>query len=310
MQDPVISSTLENKIVRLIEERGPLTGSELLEATGEEGLVLWKTCHLSTQLSVRTVGTRYLRLDRRVVGYARLSPSILREFLTYSVIGHRDDPHPVGLRAQAILSHIEEVSRAKSLLAYNVISALGGRLIHGASLSQHACFILAGDIVYNMAHDVPRPERSTGKLVRGSDMDLVVIVDECFSPEAMARLDEVIYQEKYRLFMTPHIREEIDYIVKDLQRVLEQLKFDTFKHMVACKILEEGAFLFGSEMIFERLKSLLREHGVMDRLRAMEREAQLFRMQAEEYLLNEDTEKIKESETYLFYPAEESEEFE
>jgi hypothetical protein len=305
-----MSFALENKIVRLIEERGPLTGSELLEAAGEEGLALWRTCRLSTKLLVQSVGTRYLRLDRRVEGYARLSPSILREFLTYSVIGVYVDPSSIAERAKAILSQIEEVSRAKSLLAYNVISAVGSRLIHGANLNEHACFILAGDIVYNMAHDVPRPERSTGKLVRGSDIDLVVIVDDFFSPEAMARLDEVIYQEKYRLFMTPHIREEIDYIVKDFDRVFEQLKFDTFKHMVACKILEEGAFLFGSEAIFERLKSLLREHGVIDRLRVMEREAQRFRMKAEEYLLSGDSEKITESGTYLFYPAEESEEFE
>jgi hypothetical protein len=299
----------ENKIIPLLEGKGPLTGSELLEATDEEGLVLWKTCRLSTKLLVQTVGTRYLRLDRRVEGYARLSPSILREFLTYSVIGLYDDPRSVALRAQAILSHIEEVSRTKSLLVYNVISSLASRLDLGTTLSEHACFILAGDIVYNMAHDVPRPERSTGKLVRGSDMDLVVLVDESFSPEAVSRLDEVIYQEKYRLFMTPHIREEIDYIVKDFTRVLEQLKFDTFKHMVACKILEEGAFLFGSEGMFERVKSLLREHGVMDRLRAMEREAQLFRAKAEEYLLREDPEKIKGSGMYLFYPTEESEEF-
>jgi hypothetical protein len=303
-------STLENTILSLLEERGPLTGSELLESTGEEGGLLWKTCRASTKLMVSTLGTRYLRLDRRVEGYARLSPSILREFLTYSVIGSVRDPHSVAMRVRAVMSHIEEVSRAKSLLAYNVISSLGSRLTYGTSLNEHACFILAGDIVYNMAHDVPRPERSTGKLVRGSDIDLVVIVDEFFSPEAVARLDEVIYQEKYRLFMTPHIREEIDYIVKDFDRVFEQLRFDTFKHMVACKILEEGTFLFGSEAIFERLKALLREHGVIDRLRAMEREAQLFRMNAENYLLALDSERIKESGTYLFYPAEESEEFE
>ena len=302
--------TLENKIIALIEEKGPLTGSELLEATGDEGLALWKTCRLSTKLLVQTVGTRYLRLDRRVEGYARLSPSILREFLTYSVIGMDADPSSIARRAQAIRSRIEEISRAKSLLAYNVISSLGSRLIHGTNLNEHACFILAGDIVYNMAHEVPRPERSTGKLVRGSDIDLVVIVDEFFPSEVTARLDDVIYQEKYRLFMTPHIREEIDYVVKDFDRVFEQLKFDTFKHMVACKILQEGAFLFGSEVIFERLKSLLREHGVIDRLRVMEQEAQRFRVKAEEYLLSEDPAKIKETGTYLFYPAEESEEFE
>ena len=141
-------------------------------------------------------------------------------------------------------------------------------------------------------------------------MDLVVIVDDFFPPELIGPLDETIYREKYRLFITPHIREEIDYVVKDFNRVREQLRFDTFKHMVACKILEEGAFLFGNEAIFERLKFLLREHGVIDRLRIMEREAQRFRLKAEEYLLSEDSEKIKESGTYLFYPAEESEEFE
>jgi len=305
-----MSVILENSILRLIEERGPLTGSELLETTGEEGLVLWKTCRLSTRLLLLSAGTRYLRLDRRVEGYARLSPSILREFLTYSVIGSGHDPDSAARRLQAIMSHIEEVSRTKSLLAFNVISALGSRLIHGTDLSRHSCFILAGDIVYNMAHDVPRPERSTGKLVRGSDIDLVVIVDEFFSPEARARLDEAVYQEKYRLFMTPHIREEIDYVVKDIDRVLEQIEFDTFRHMVACKILEEGTFLFGSEAIFQKLKSLLRERGVTDRLRAMERQAHLFRIKAEKYLLSEDSQRIKEIGMYLFYPAEESEEFE
>ena len=301
---------LEKKILQIIQEKGPFTGSELLEVTGEEGLPLWRACRLSPELLVRTVGTRYLRLDRRVEGYARLSPSILREFLTYSVIGLSEDPRSVALRAQALLSHIEEVSRWKCQLAYDVISALADRFEHGMILDEHACFILAGDIVYSMAHDIPRPERSTGKLVRGSDMDLVVIVDDLFPPEFIGLLDETIYQEKYRLFITPHIREEIDYIVKDFNRVLEQLQFDTFRHMVACKILEEGAFLFGSEAIFEKLKSLLREYGVLEKLRAMEKEAQIFRIRAEELLLRGDLEKIGESGSYLFYPAEESEEFE
>ncbi len=306
----LVLAMLEKEILQLIHEKGPLTGSELEEATGEEGLPLWRACRLSPALSVRTVGTRYLRLDRRVKGFARLSPSILREFLTYSVIGLSGDPRSVALRAQALISHIEEVSRWKSQLAYNVISALADRFVHGTILNEHACFILAGDIVYNMAHDVPRPERSTGKLVRGSDMDLVVIVDDFFPPELIGPLDECIYQEKYRLFITPHIREEIDYIVKDFNRVREQLRFDTFKHMVACKILEEGAFLFGSEVIFETLKSLLRDYGLLDKLRAMEKQAQLFRIRAEEFLLREEPERMGESGSYLFYPVEESEEFE
>jgi hypothetical protein len=189
---------LEKQILQLAEQRGPLTGSEILQATGEDGLLLWRTCKQSSALSLLTVGTRYLRLDRRIDGFARLSPSILREFLTYTVIGPSDDPASLLLRSQKIASHVEEVSRAKSQLAYTVVAALAARFEHALPLHEHVCFIIAGDIVYNMAHDVPRPERSTGKLVKGSDVDLVVIVDP-FSKELMEKLDEAIYLEKSRL---------------------------------------------------------------------------------------------------------------
>jgi hypothetical protein len=74
-------------------------------------------------------------------------------------------------------------------------------------------------------------------------MDLVVVVDDQFPKASMERMDEAIYKEKYRLLITPHLREEIDYIVKKLERVREQVRFDTFKHMVACKLLQEGTLL-------------------------------------------------------------------
>ena len=174
----------------------------------------------------------------------------------------------------------------------------------------HACFFIAGDIVHNMAHDVPRPERSTGRLVRGSDMDMVIVIDDLFPTTLMNRLDEAIYQEKYRLLITPHIREEIDYVIKTMVRVKEQLGFETFKHMVTCKILHEGTLLYGSEGLFHHLKTLLRERGISRKLDAMEKSAQVFRREAEEYLLSEDPQEINNDGSYLFYPVEESEEFE
>ncbi len=300
---------LEKQILQLTEQRGPLTGSEILQATGEDRLLLWRTCKLSGALSLLTVGTRYLRLDRRIDGFARLSPSILREFLTYTVIGPSHDRASLLLRAQKITSHIEEVSRAKSQLAYTVIAALAARFEHALPLHDHVSFVLAGDIVYNMAHDVPRPERSTGKLVKGSDVDLVVIVDPFFQKELMEKLDEAIYLEKSRLLMTPHIREEIDYVVKDVSRVMEQLQFDSFKHMVACKILHEGALLYGSEALFHWIKRMLREYGVHEKLQAMEEASYEFRKKAEAYLLQENIQTVKESALNLFYPVEESDEF-
>jgi hypothetical protein len=301
---------LEREIINLIEAKGPLTGAEILDRIDDDPLLMWRTCKLSESLIIQTVGTRYLRLDRRIEGFARLSPSILREFLTYSVIGHAWDHASASRRTNDVTSHIEGVSRSKSELAYNVISTLVNGLANKLAINEQACFIIAGDIVHNMAHDVPRPERSTGKLVKGSDMDLVVIVDDLFPREAMARLDEAIYREKHSLLITPHIREEIDYIVKNLDRVRGQLRFDTFKHMVACKILHEGTLLYGSEALLSTVKGMLREKGVTKKLHDLEERARIFRKEAEENLLRADPDKIREERLNLFYPSEESEEFE
>ncbi len=301
---------MEERIIGILRNKGPLTGSQLLNYINEDPLIVLRACRLSKKLSVSIVGTRYLRLDRKIEGYARLSPSILREFLSYSVIGLAGDRTTMERKAEALQSHIERISRYKSDLAFNVVAALAGRLGDDDCLKDHACFILGGDIVFNMAHDVPRPERSTRKMVQGSDIDIVVIVDRDF-PEALTRrLDEEIYQEKGRLLVSPHMKEEIDYIVKDMDKVEEQIRFDTFKCMVACKIMHEGAFLYGSEDIFHRIKEMLRENGVIEKIRDMEEQARVFREKADEYLIREDPATIRKEGIDFFYPAEESEEFE
>ena len=301
---------MEEEIRALIRERGPMTGTELQEALDYDPLLLWRTCVSSKGLAVQRAGTRYLRLDRRLEGFARLSPSILREFLTYSAVGLPEEPVPLKRRVTEITTAIEAVSRSKSLLLYRVVSSLGNQVQSEIRIEDSVCFILGGDIVYNMAHSVPRPERSTGRLVQGSDMDMVVIVDDQLPGELTERLDDAIFREKYRLLTTPHIREEIDYVVKDLNRVREQARFDTFRHMVACKILWEGAFLHGSERLFHQVKATLREFGVVRKIREMEQSAMAFRQEAAGYLLSMDPNKIREECLYLFYPTEESEEFE
>jgi len=301
---------MEKEIIRLVAEEGPLTGAEISKAMDNDLLLLWRCCKLSKNLAIRTIGRRYLRLDRRIEGFARLSPSILREFLTYSVIGLAGDDEALIQRANEINSHIEQITRAKSGLAYTILSAVVGRFGNSDLISRQACVIIAGDIVYNMAHDVPRPERSTGKLVKGSDMDIVVVVDDLFPERLTERLDEIIYQEKQNILITPHLREEIDYIVKDMNRVREQMKFETFKHMVACKILQEGTLLYGSEDLFSAIKEMLQKQGVTEKLNDLENRAKIFRRNAERDLLNKDPEKIRAEFHDLFYPTEESEEFE
>ena len=301
---------MEEQIVQLLEQRGPLTGSEIWEAVSGDGLTLWRTCRLSEKLDIRVVGTRYMRLDRNVEGYARLSPSILREFLTYSVIGLKGESLPITKRAKALISHMEKVNKAKLDLVYQIASSLVTRCESEWAVDDMICFIIAGDIVYNMAHDAPRPERSTKKMVKGSDMDVVVILDNKCPDDLMKYLDDSIYREKYSLLMAPHIKEEIDYIVKKMATVQQQVQFDTFRRMVACKILHEGTFLCGSERLFTNVKTLLRASGVTEKINELGKQANGFRRQAESCLLAGDSKTSQEKSLLFFYPTEESEEFE
>ena len=301
---------MEQKIIKLITEKGPLTGSEILDRVREMSFMLWRTCFLSDSLHLRILGTRYLRLDQRVDGYARLSPSILREFMTYSVVGIPEAEQAIDRRADLIIQHIQEVSKAKLALAQSIVARLQNRLADRWPQEGRICFIIAGDIVYRMAHDVPRPEISTGELVNGSDIDLVVVADDAVSNSFLEELDQTIYQEKYRTLVSPSVREEIDYVVKKMERVREQLCFDTFKRMVACKILQEGVLLLGSQSLFQEIKTMLVQCGVVEKLDEMEGKARIFRQQAQEYLLHTDPTRIIKEDMHLFYTSEESEEFE
>jgi hypothetical protein len=299
----------ETEIASVLGETGPLTGFELWKILGGERIEIWRTCMTSGRVEVRRSGVDYLRLDRRIDGYARLSPSMLRGFLTYSVVGLRGDRN-IPEKARLNETRIREVSRAKMELAFNVVSGIIERLDEGRCLAGRLCAIIAGDVVFGMAHDMPRPERSTRRIVNGSDMDLVFVTADDVPGELRRLLDEAVYEEKARLLMAPHLREEIDYVVKDMARVAEQTRFDTFPRMVACKILNEGKHLYGSASLFQTVKNMLREKAVTGRLEAMERDARRFRQAAERELLMPGAPGDAGTGRFLFYPIEESEEFE
>ena len=301
---------LEERIAERIRLKGPLTGAEIQDHIKADSLTLWQTCCSSSLLATRTLGREYLRLDAQVEGYARLSPSILREFLTYSVIGLAEDLKPLERRRLGVAARSEAISREKHELARHFIENIREQFTD-AWPEEQLCAILAGDVVYGMAHRVPRPERSTGKLVDGSDIDLVVIVADEVPDSFVARLDAAIYQSKYAALVTPSVREEIDYVVKRMARVNEQLRFDTFKRMVACKILHEGVLLHGSPAMFSDIKSRLRDQGVVQKLEDLEEQARASREAGREYLLRHCfAGGLGNALRKLFYSAEESEEFE
>lgn len=69
-------------------------------------------------------------------------------------------------------------------------------------------------------------------------------------------------------------------------------------------------FLYGSQALFAKAKSLLSEHGVIDKLDALASSAEAARRQTEELLAQRASADMTEEERSLLYAAEESEEFE
>ncbi len=296
-----------NEIVKLLKEKGPLTGKELLEKSRRDALLLWRFCNETEEIYTKVVGKRYLRLDKRIQGYARLSPSILREFLTYTVIGLNTDFTKIEVKAKTLLESIERISREKFELSKEIISQLFQAQKDHKEIEKKTVFIIAGDVVYNMAHSELRPEVSTGEMVKGSDLDIIIVTED-LSEDIIKEIDQSIYKEKYYLIKRPAYREEIDYIIKDMRKVENQLHFNSFEFMVASKLLHEGKFLYGSMRLFENIKKMLQKKRIPEKLTRLENMAIIERVNAKSCLLNDPDPLSQDEYTKLFYTKEEVEE--
>ena len=296
----------EERVVAALTASGALTGAALVEKTGIDVLPLWQICRKGSGIRTEIVGRRYLRLDRNVEGYARLSPSIRREFLTYTFIALENQLEDLRHKTEGFRRATDGISLEKRDVArQSIVSTL--EIMPGAeTVLARSCFILAGDVVYGMAHTVSRPEKSTGEMVRGSDLDIIVVTEDDLDPALSGSLDDYMHKRKHLLLVNE--REEIDYLIKTLSRVREQLKFDIFSSMVASKILHEGEFLYGNPMLYERVKDLIAECRIEEKLAAMERDAVCNRELAEAQLLGIDAEKDSSQYLNLFFTQAEEDE--
>lgn len=295
-------------IIKLLETHGPLTGKEIHEKTAADIFDLWKSCNLCADLVSRTVGTRYLRLDKYVDGFARLSPSILREFYNYTVIGLTKQSEAVQSKAERIHQAIIRISKNKFALARDIMTKIVESQQASQMIQDKACFMISGDVAYEMAHLEPRPEFSTGSIVKGSDLDIVIVYNDL--PESILKvLDSSIYGQKYFLLNNPSYKEEIDYVIKDIARVHEQLAFEGFQSMVASKVLEEGKFLYGNSEMFSRIKSMVNGRGIPEKLAALTERASIERENARLQLLALNNAITDKETRRLFYTTDEREEF-
>jgi hypothetical protein len=294
------------EIISILAETGPLTGAQLVERSGLDVFMLWQSCRKAPTIRYATVGRRYLRLDRNVEGYARLSPSIRREFLTYALVALDSQADALAAKVEALAQETKQISRAKREIARQTTIAALDRLPEKDVLLAKACFIIAGDVVYDMSHTVARAEKSIGEMVQGSDLDIIVVVDDDIDPEILQSLDISIHKMKHRLLVND--REEIDYLIKTMSKVREQLKFDIFSSKVAGKILDEGQLLYGNPAIFQTVKNLIVEFGIPEQLKSLEEQASASRAMAESQLLYIDIENEGSEYLNLFYTHAEEDE--
>jgi hypothetical protein len=295
-------------IVTALKEAGPQIGYQLIERTRMEALPLWQICRQSPEIRMVCVGKRYVRLDKAVEGYARLSPSIRREFLTYTILGLESQMPGIETKARCLRQEIHQISQAKRDLAKEAMVDTVQSLPEWESMRDSVCFIIAGDITYDMAHAVPRPEFSTGKMVRGSDLDIIVLAEDSVPKKDLKVLDNAILKKKHYLLVHPNYQEEIDYLVKDIAKTRQQLAFDTFQHMIAGKIIHEGELLYGSDEVFQKIKAMVKEFGVPEKLDALEKHATEERNRAEIGLLQADPTQADAAFLNLFYTHEEGDE--
>ncbi len=295
------------QLVNLLKEQGPLTGKDLVRETGMDVFRAWKACYSCERIFNRLVSRRYLRLDKKVEGFARLSPSIMREFLNYTIIGLKADIPAMESKAQKLQQEIAAISLRKMQLAEDTVFRVMQEHPDRKIIIECAAFIIAGDVVFNMAHAEPRPELSTGELVKGSDLDIIIVADNL--PEVLLNdIDQIVYREKYNLLINPALKEELDYIIKNMDTVRKQLRFDNFKSMVASKILYEGIFLGGSRNLFDHIKSLLKDFAIDDKIVSFEEKARQDRVVVEKILASDKSTVHDEELMSLFYTTEEKEE--
>jgi hypothetical protein len=296
----------EEKILSVLRESGPITGAQLVERTQLDVFPLWQSCRKSQAIRLQRAGKRFLRLDRNVQGYARLSPSIRREFLTYTFVGLHSQEPLLAARVDALNRETKRISQTKLDIARASISSVVSILPQKDEILQKTCFLIAGDVVYDMSHTVPRPEKSTGEMVNGSDLDIIIVAEDGLNLELVHSLDSAIHKRKHLLLVND--REEIDYLIKSITRVREQLKFDIFSSMVACKILDESRLLYGNPAVYQKVRELLIEYGIPERLRTLEEQATVRRDRAEAQLLEVSPDKSQSEYYNLFYTRAEEDE--
>jgi len=257
--------SLENQIAALLNDHGPLTGRQLADYLPDaDPILLWKACYQSTIFRVINFARYYLRYDVTREDMIRLSPSVLRDFLSFTLIyitGQRSN----AVDKAAILANKHRlISLQKLKFARNTLLSLSPDILE--TLHYKSCCFIAGDIAYFLAHEEPRIHGPTGAKLYGSDIDIIVVHENDMDPDLIRRAEEEVLAYKFRCIKDPVIGQEIDFLFKPVQRMLSQFSYADIHQKIACKILYESFFLYGRLDLYEKLTTDLDFSGTVKKI--------------------------------------------
>lgn len=299
---------IEDRLTRILEEKGPRIGKELSEEMPDVPvLALWQVCNRSKSLLISHFASYYLRFDITREDQVRLSPSILRDFLSFTLFGLPAQRYQM-IERQGTLSNMHrEISREKIGVAQDVMKQLFVSL--GREVRSQLCAFIAGDLSYFLAHNEMREHSASGEMVRGSDIDIIIILSEALPDDIQERIDGEMVALKNFYLRHPKYRHEIDFICKRKSVMERQFQYSDIHDKIASKIAYESMFLGGSLTLYMEVRDAMVRTGVDRLIEDDFTHALKDRKNAMKALLNAPGDTIDDETRSLFYFSQERVEF-
>ena len=298
---------VKQEVVIALNTHGPLLGKELVSKLPNRNyLALWQACFTCDDIMISHFSRYYLRYDITRDDAIRLSPSILRDFLSFTVFSTSTQREKVIDRQVLLSNHHRKVSMEKMQIARSILRQIMKKI--SPEDQQIMCAFLAGDIAYFLAHREPREVAAIGEMVSGSDIDIIIVHDG-LPEEVTQMIDKEMMSFKNYYMRHPDYREEVDYICKSKSTMFSQLAYQNIDQKIASKIAYESQMLAGSVELFSEIKNQVKASGTQDLIERDFLYGLEERKTAMRVLLNADSKKIDENTESLFFFSQERVEF-
>ncbi|MEQ9506361.1 MAG: hypothetical protein RLO80_08805 [Hyphomonas sp.] len=302
------SDAIEARVIEILREKGPQIGKELAWALADVPVLgLWQACFRSQSFLISHFASYYLRFDITRDDQVRLSPSILRDFLSFTLFGLPGQREQM-IERQGLLSNMHrEVSREKLAVAQAALRTVF--LKQTREVRSQVCAFIAGDLAYFLAHNEPREHSASGEMVKGSDIDIVVIMHDSLPEETKTQFEAELSALKAYYLRHPDYRHELDFICKRQSVMVRQFNYIDIHDKIASKIAWESMFLAGSLTLYMDIREAMTRTGADKQIEADFNHALRDRKNAMRTLLNVESDVLDDETRSLFYFSQERVEF-